>query len=77
MNNLIPGDLKIIDLIRTEMNSHPRSLSIVLRGVTTDADSITRVINHYIAYGWKGEYHDGDTDVADETGAGYLEFKKV
>jgi hypothetical protein len=70
-------DLQLVEVIRAEININPLATSVVVSGAGNKLESINRVLVFYRSQGWQGQYFDGDTDIADESGAGYIEFKRI
>lgn len=75
--NLIPEDSELVNSIRSEIDKDPQSNTIVLKGVGTSIESIDRVLAFYANQGWKGQLSDGESDISDESGAYYIELKRM
>ena len=76
MSNLTIEDLKLASAIRDVMHNFPDATTVVTRD-GTNMDSINRVIDYFKTLGWSGEYMDEESDIADESGSGYLKFNKI
>lgn len=75
--HFVPEDIELVNLIRSKIDESPGSKTIVLKGVGENIESINRVLAFCLKHGWKGEFSDTESDISDESGASYIELKKV